>query len=469
MFILDLEDRVLLTVKKGNLIKKGDNVLIGLSGGPDSMVLLYLLLEIQNEIPFLIYIAHVNHGVRGKEADRDEEFVERLATNLEIPYYTTKIDMEGYAKKHKMSSEDAGRILRYGFFRKVLVNIGGGKIAVAHNKNDQAETLLMRFLRGTGIDGLRGMEHSAEDIIRPLLDISRTEIENYIEENCIDTRLDKTNLVPIYNRNKIRLEAIPYIEENFNPNIIDTLWRTSSIMAVDSSFLNEYTLIKYKELIKNKRKDSIVLDRNEFLKEHTAIKQRIIRQTIYDLTSSLKGFTSKHILDIVELFDKGGTGKSIDLINSIVAEISYDNLVIKLGNKEKKVDYSYDINIGESLYIEESNCFIETKVISIEKEELNFDDRFIKYFDYDKIESGLHVRNRMAGDKFVPFGMDGTKKLKDFFIDEKIPLKKRDDIPIILDNRNIIWVVGLRISEEYKITSETKRVLAIKYYENPEN
>jgi len=464
---LGLKEQMLLTIDQHSLIDKGDNILIGLSGGPDSMALLYGLLEIQNQKSFSIYIAHVNHGVRGEEADEDEKFVERLSKKLNLPYYSTRIDMEGYAKKHKMSSEEAGRKLRYDFFRDTLLNIGGGKIAVAHNKNDQAETLIMRMLRGTGIDGLKGMEYKTEEIIRPLLDISRAEIEEYIEINKIETRLDKTNLVPIYNRNKIRLEVIPYIKENFNPNIIDTLWRTSKIMSYDSSFLNEYTLKTYRDLMKSKKKNSIILYRKKFSKEHTAIKQRIVRQAIYDLTNNLQGITSKHILDIVELFDRGDTGKSIDLINNIIAETSYDDLIIKMRNKEYSVDYNYDISFEKPIYIKETNCFIEARVVPKEKVEINFKDRFIKYFDYDKIEDGLHLRNRKTGDKFVPLGMNGMKKLKDLFIDEKIPLNKRDTIPILTDGKNIIWVVGLRVSEDYKITPSTKNVLVIKYYKKP--
>lgn len=454
---------MLSTIREHSLIKEKDNILIGLSGGPDSMALLYALLEIKEKIPFLIYIAHVNHGVRGKDADEDEKFVEELSKDLNIPYYSTKIDMEGYAKLHKMSSEDAGRKLRYGFFREVLSKIGGGKIAVAHNKNDQAETLIMRFLRGTGIDGLGGMEYKSGNIIRPLLDISRDEIENYIEKNRIKTRLDKTNLVPIYNRNKIRLEAIPYIEKNFNPNIIDTLWRTSNIMSEDSNFLNKYSLNKYKEYMKTKKKDSIILDRNEFIKEDDAIKKRIIRHCINDLTGSLKGITSKHILDIVELFDKGETGKSINLINNIVSETSYDDIVIRLGNSEDRISYNYNLSLGKPIYIEETNFFIEAKILPRSEAEINFKDRFIKYFDYDKIEGGLCVRNRLRGDKFIPLGMNGMKKVKDLFIDEKVPLDKRETIPIVADDKNIIWVVGFRINEKYKITSSTKNVLIIKY------
>ena len=175
--------------------------------------------------------------------------------------------MEEYAKEKGLSSEEAGRALRYGFFREILSSIGGGKIAVAHNKNDQAETLLMRFFRGTGIDGLKGMEYKNEDIIRPILGIERSEIEKYLLDRNIESRLDKTNLEPIYNRNKIRLELIPYIKKYFNPNIIDTLWRTSEVVSVDSNFLERYSKETYSKLVKKREKNSIILDGSLFVKE----------------------------------------------------------------------------------------------------------------------------------------------------------------------------------------------------------
>ena len=186
-----MEDRVLKTIKKYNLIQEGEEIVIGLSGGPDSMALLYVLLDIREEIDFNIHIAHVNHGIRGKDALADEKFVEKLAKKINLPYYSKTVNMDKYAKEQGISSEEAGRKLRYGFFREILFKLGGGKIAVAHNKNDQAETLIMRFFRGTGIDGLKGMEYKNGDIIRPILGIERKEIEKYLLDRNIESRIDK--------------------------------------------------------------------------------------------------------------------------------------------------------------------------------------------------------------------------------------------------------------------------------------
>ncbi|HSH34629.1 tRNA lysidine(34) synthetase TilS [Schnuerera sp.] len=457
-----MENKVLTIIKENKLIERNDNIVIGLSGGPDSMALLYILLDIKKEIDFNIFIAHVNHGVRGKDALSDEKFVKNLAKKLNLPFYLKRVNMDEYAKEQKISSEEAGRALRYGFFREILTEIGGGKIAVAHNKNDQAETLLMRFFRGTGIDGLKGMEYINGDIIRPILGIEREEIERYLSDKNIETRLDKTNLEPIYNRNRIRLELIPYIEKHFNPNIVDTLWRISKVVSIDSKFLEQYSKETYAKLVQKKEKNSIILNGSLFLKENRSVQQRIIRNCIFDINGDLQGFTNRHILDILTLFLEGGTGKSIDLINNIVAKTSYDDFVIEKKKSSQHRDFLFKIDIEGITYIDELQFKINAKVLPKKDIKIIPKDKFVKYFDYDKIVGGLYIRNRKNGDRFVPFGMKGSKKIKDYFIDEKIPKEERDIIPLITDEENILWVVGYRSSDIYKITADTKKVLIIK-------
>ena len=226
-----MEGKIRLNLEKLNLGEK-EKLLLAVSGGPDSMAMLFAMKNLSETMGFKLFIAHVNHGVRGELALRDQVFVEKTAKELNIPYYTKNVDMVAYGKELGISSEDAGRLLRYGFFREVLSNLGGGYICVAHNKNDQAETVLLRILRGTGVEGLKAMELISGDIIRPLINVERTEIEDYIRDNKIETMLDHTNLQAIYSRNKVRLELIPYIQENFNPNIIDSLCRLSDRKSV---------------------------------------------------------------------------------------------------------------------------------------------------------------------------------------------------------------------------------------------
>lgn len=456
-----MKEQVLKAIKEHDLIEKGDNILIGVSGGADSIALLYVLLEIKEEIDFNIFIAHVNHGVRGDEALEDERYVEYTAKKLGLPYFSKRVNMNEYARAKKISSEEAGRELRYGFFREILSKIGGGKIAVAHNKNDQAETLLLRFFRGTGIDGLKGMDYRNGDIIRPILGIERGEIEKYLRDKNIEFKIDRTNLEPVYNRNRIRLEVLPYIQEYYNQNIVDTLWRTSQLMSIDNGFLEEYSNKIYHKIVRSKDEYSIILDGKIFRREHRSIQNRIIRNCILELNGNLMGITMKHIEDIITLFLERGTGKSITLINNLVAKTSYDDFIIERPNRKETKGSVHKIRINGSTYIDELGYEIKTEVNSIHNLVLDNSNRYKRYFDYDKINGNIYVRNRKDGDRFVPFGMEGCKKVKDYFIDEKIPKDERDKIPIITDDKNIIWIVGYRTSQLYRITENTKNVIAI--------
>ena len=457
-----MENKLVNTIEEFNLINDGDNVLVGVSGGPDSMALLYLLLYAKKHLNFNILVAHVNHGVRGDEALEDEQFVRRKARELDLPYFSTNVDMIAYGEKHKISPEEAGRKLRYGFFRSILKQYNGGKIAVAHNMNDQAETLLMRIMRGTGIDGLNGMTYISGDIIRPVLNITRSEIEQYIEDKNIETVLDKTNLMPIYTRNKIRLELIPYIEENFNPNLTKTLWRLSQTSQNDTLFLNKFAEEKYLSIVKSEEKNRIVLDGEKFRKLDISIQQRIVILIITKLIEVFQGFSEQHISSITELFNSGNTGKSLNLPNDLVAKVDYDKLIIEQSSKKALKPFVYELIIGYN-HFSDLGYGLDIKVVDIEEVELNDELDNIKYFDYDKIKGGLKLRNRQNGDRFTPYGMKGSKKLKDFFIDSKVSRDQRDKVPLIVDDENIIWVVGYRVNDLCKLTNGTKNVLMIEY------
>lgn len=457
-----MENKVLNTIKEFNLIDNEDNVVVGVSGGPDSMVLLYLLLHAKKHMDFNILVAHVNHGVRGDEALEDEQFVRRKAKELNLPYFSTNVDMVAYGQKHKISHEEAGRELRYGFFRSILKQNNGGKIAVAHNMNDQAETLLMRIMRGTGIDGLNGMTYISGDIIRPVLNITRAEIEQYIEDKNIETVLDKTNLMPIYTRNKIRLELIPYIEDNFNPNITKSLWRLSQTSQNDTMFLQRYTEEKYLSLVKSEGKNRITLNGEGFRKLDLSIQQRIVILSITKIIGVFQGFSEHHISTITEIFNVGSTGKTIDLPNDLVAKVDYNKLIIERTPKKNSKHFVYELIIGYN-HLSDLGYDLNIKVVDVEKIDINEKLHNIKYFDYDKIKGRLRVRNRQDGDRFTPYGMKGSKKLKDFFIDSKVSREQRDKVPLIVDDENIIWVVGYRINDLYKLSLKTKNILMIEY------
>ena len=311
-------DVVKSNIEKYKLLKDTGTVLAAVSGGPDSMAMLYCLYRLKDQLHFKLIVAHVNHGVRGDLAKRDQDFVEGISRELGLDYYTTNVDMAAYGREHGMTAEEAGRLLRYGFFRDVLEDNGGGKIAVAHNKNDQAETVLHRIIRGTGLDGIRAMSMISGDIIRPLLNITREEIEAYIEDSNIPSVEDHTNLQTVYTRNRIRLELLPYLRDNFNPNIIDSLYRLSEIAQLDLQVLDGEMEKKYNLLVKNRINNSIIFRGEEFLKEDEGSARRLIRMAILDLLGDLNGFGEVHIQSATQLFFAGETGKSVDLGRNIL-------------------------------------------------------------------------------------------------------------------------------------------------------
>lgn len=297
-----MREKVLETIKKHNLIQDGDKLVLAVSGGPDSMAMLNILKEIQKEniIKFCFCVAHVNHMIR-EEAKQDEKYVEDYCKKNNIEFYSKSIDVIKLANNNKVGTEEAGRIARYAFFEEVLEKIKGNKIAIAHNKNDKVETVIMNIIRGTGIVGLKGIEHKRKKYIRPLLDCERTEIENYCEKENLRPRIDKTNFENTYTRNKIRNIVIPYIKSEFNPNIIDTIYRLSEIVEEEEKYIEEQVEKTYKKLLIEESEKEVILDLKLFNKEKKVIKSRILLYTITRLFGTSKEISKKHIEDLIKL------------------------------------------------------------------------------------------------------------------------------------------------------------------------
>ena len=297
-----MEQKVLETIKQNNLIQNGDKIVLGVSGGPDSMAMLHILKKIKekNKIKFEIIVAHINHMVR-KEASEDEEYVSQNCENMNLEFYSKSIDVKKLANTNKIGVEEAGRKVRYEFFEEVLKQTKANKIAIAHNKNDKVETTLMNILRGSGIKGLRGIEVKNSQYIRPLLECTRKEIEEYCIQNNINPKIDKTNLENDYTRNKIRNIVIPYIEKEFNPNIIETISRLSELIKKEDDYMQKETLIAYKEILEKEDKTEIVLKLSKFNNLHEVLRTRIILLAIAKIFGTAKNIEKVHIEDIVKL------------------------------------------------------------------------------------------------------------------------------------------------------------------------
>ena len=297
-----MKEKVLEIIKKYNLIENGDKIVIGVSGGPDSITLLNVLLEIKNEkiIDFDMVVCHINHMIR-EEAIQDEEYVLEFCKKYNIQCFVKRIDVENKAKEEKIGTEEAGRNARYEFFNEVLEKTKSNKIATAHTANDNAETVLMNIIRGSGTAGLKGIEAKRDNLIRPLIECSRDEIEEYCKENNLDPRIDKTNFENIYTRNKVRNMLIPYIKENFNPNIIEGLNRLSELSKQENDYLEKVTKQAYKEVLIEEQENQIILDLNKFNLQELVIKSRLVLYTINILFGTRNGIEKKHIEDIIKL------------------------------------------------------------------------------------------------------------------------------------------------------------------------
>lgn len=302
-----LEEKVLATINKYNMINKNDKIVIGVSGGPDSMTLLNVLNNLKEKLGISIYVAHINHMIR-KEADEETEYVKEFCEKIGVEFYYERIDVESEARKLKIGSEEAGRNIRYNFFNEVANRIGANKIATAHNSNDNAETVLMNIIRGTSISGLKGIEKIRDGkYIRPIIECNRDEIEEYCKENNLNPRYDKTNLENIYTRNKIRNMLIPFIKKEFNPNIIEGINRLSSIAYEEEQFINKFVENEYKKLLiyvnknKEENKTEIVLNMKEFNILDYVIKSRLVLYTISKIAGSATGIEKIHVDDIIKL------------------------------------------------------------------------------------------------------------------------------------------------------------------------
>ena len=455
-------EKVLSTINKHELIQKGDKIVVGLSGGPDSVCLLHILSRLKDKLDLEIYAAHLNHQIRGIEAQKDAFYISKLCEEMGITFFIKSINVPEYCEKNGVSIEEGARKLRYEMFYEIKNNTRANKIAIGHNLNDQAETILMRMMRGTGLQGLKGIEYIRDGvIIRPILDIERNDIEEYCKQNKLNPRIDKTNLESIYTRNKIRLELIPYMKDNFNSNIIESIVRMGNSLRSDNDYIESEALIKFKE-VSNINSDSVELNLKSYINLHNSMKVRILRNSIKHILGDTNFIDQRHIDDIIELEDESKIDKVINLPRGIYVYRKKDSII--LTNKEiviEEIDFCYNIPSNGFIKVKEIGTIIETQVVSINKYKRSKSDKSCKWFDFNKIKGGIVVRNRRSGDKIKLSG--GSKKIKDLFIDIKIPKEDRCKVPVIADDQGILSVGNFRNSENYKIDEETKEVLKVSF------
>ena len=437
-----MEEKIYKYILKHNMISIGDTVVVGLSGGADSVCLFTVLNNLRDRLSINLAGVHINHCLRGEDANRDERFAKYLCEKHNIPFCAYKIDVNEIANCKHLSIEEAGRLARYDAFREVASQYKNAKIAVAHHMNDQAETVLFNMFRGAGMNGISGIKPVNKDIIRPLLCVSRQEIEHYAKDNKLLYMTDETNKSDEYMRNRIRNHILPYAVMNINENAIANINQSANICLSAFDYIKDVATMHYNELVTVDDED-VVINSECFLKLPAIIKQNVIMLAFEHMYDSLKDISYKNIEDVVTLFDLP-VSKVKNLPDSMIAIREYEDVRLTRHVKEVETHLpQYKVEIRDW-----------------DNSEISKND-YTKFFDYDKIKTHLEMRTRRSGDYLIVDNRGSKKKLKDYFINEKVPASMRDNVPLFADGSHVVWVVGMRISEEYKVTANTKRVIIV--------
>ncbi len=466
--LLTLEQRVLNFIRGHHLILEPQRLVVAVSGGADSVCLLYVLFNLSEELGVSVYVAHLNHQLRGAEAEADAQYVAGIAEQLGLPAIVESRDVRAYQAQRRISLEEAAREVRYNFLAKVAKSVGAERVAVGHTLDDHVETILMHLIRGSGIRGLRGLLPlnkwvTAEDsltVIRPLLEVSREETAAYCQRQRLDPRIDATNFSLSPLRNRIRQQLLPLLR-NYNPQITEALVRTARIAVDNLAFLDEEASRAWDE-IASMEAGAIVLDKNRFLQINPAIQRHLLMLAIEKLLGTLKDIEAFHIEEIMDALNKPA-GKIITLPEGLTFSIEYNRYILGKDTATLSplppLEGEYRIEIpGETRL---PGWFVEAS-ISEPVQAPETENNFTACFDFDKVGNGLMARTRRPGDRFQPLGMSQPKKLNQFMIDAKIPQVWRQRVPIVVSDRHILWVVGWRIDERAKVTDKTRRVLCLK-------
>ncbi len=444
--------RVKKTIKKYDMLRPGDRVVLGVSGGADSVGLLHILYGLR-EYGLDLIVAHLNHGIRGVEAERDALFVEQIASSMKLKFEFGTVNTPAHRKETGLSLEDAARELRYEFFRNVCRKHNAGKIATAHTLNDQAETVMMRLLRGSGLTGLSGIPPVSDGlIIRPLIETSRSDIEEYLESKGIEWIEDSTNKLRTLLRNKVRLDLLPELE-SYNPQIKETLARTSDILRAADDYLRKEGEKGFRRVF-TKNKSELSGDLKKYKRLHEALRLSVLRVALEESKKNLKNISYVHLVSADELLmSETPSGESEFPEGTVVAKGHESFLVTTKSLLARKFSYSIP-SAGKWKFDE-----FEVDIEKVKADTLEEESEYTAYFDPDSVEFPIEVRSFKPGDRFIPLGMKSSKKVKDYFIDRKVPRFLRKRIPIFISKGEIMWLGGFRMGERFKVTKKGGQAL----------
>ncbi|MHB0884405.1 MAG: tRNA lysidine(34) synthetase TilS [Bacillota bacterium] len=469
MVRLGFVDKVRSTIEANKLLAPGDALVVAVSGGPDSLALLHALVALTPEYGLRLVVAHLDHRLRGEEGRADAAFVRAAATDLGLEAVTGEADVLALAARRRQGTEEAAREARYAFLSRVSAEHGCTKVAVGHNQNDQAETVLMRLIRGSGPDGLAGMAPSrllgGIRVIRPLLDVTRGEIEAYCGQLGLQPRHDRTNEDPNYLRNRIRGELLPLLADRYNPGVIRSLAGLAARMADENQVLRALTAVAYARLVVETGDDEVRLDLGRLSAEPMAIRRRLVRRAAS--RAGAARLSAERVAAILDLAAGGRTGAIVELSDGYGAVRETSVLVIGRIAAGTELLTERRLPLPGRADLPEAGLAIVSEVLPAERfpgeagvarDEAFLDAEAVE----EKTGNDLWVRSRRPGDSFYPEGAPGARKLKDFLIDAKVPRRWRDRVPLVVggaQNEVIVWVAGWRIAEAFRVGPQTLRII----------
>jgi tRNA(Ile)-lysidine synthase len=480
----DMENRFLEEITSRGLLEKDDAVLVGVSGGADSVALLQLLWELNQKQGWSLqlHIAHLNHQLRGEDAEEDARFVEALAERCKLPFTAASVDVRQHAEQAGLSIEQAARHCRFEFFERLCLQQGIKKLALAHHADDNAETVLHRIIRGTGLRGLVGIRamrrfrpESELQIIRPMLGLRREEINEYLRERKLEYRTDHSNESLQFTRNHIRHEVLPLLETHFNPQVIEALNRLAEQAEGVDDFLTETSQRILQSLLIDRNDRQLCLHAPSLVRRPRIMQTQLIRQAILLLDIPEGEINYGHLNAVADLAAETEGTKSLDLPAGLRVTRRYTRLVFERSNGEKiPCEAEGEVHVSVSGKTPLRGCGLELEIDSFESDEKivmkHIHDRRIapgkvsweEWVDMDCVHPPLIARRRRPGDRFFPLGMSGMKKIKDFLIDEKIDAHLREQTVVLCDQLGPIWIVPFRIDERVRMTSATNHVLRLR-------
>lgn len=442
-------------------------MVVGVSGGPDSTMLCHVLHRLRESYDLTLTVAHLNHGVRGSEAARDARFVEQCARRLGLLCVVKEEDVPAYCRENARSFQEGAREIRYRFLEEVREKSRAKKIALGHNADDQAETIMLWLLRGAGLKGLGGMPPVRNGvIIRPLIETTREEIESYLREKGIDFVVDSSNLKGDYERNRLRQELFPLLKKHYNPRLVKSLVTTASIISMENQYLEDIAQKKLKLILASKNHASAVIDCTRFAALPLVIQLRCLRTVLEGIKGDLQGIAATHLYDLTAIMAGTEAHRLLKLPGGIRAEKSYRFLTLTTepASITPAFSYRFDALPGRVMIPEIGRQITFTLTRGCGGEALKMKPS-CACLDAEKTHMPLTIRSVKPGDAFQPLGMKGEKKLQDFFTDEKVPRPERKRVPLVVFGDEVAWVGGMRISHRLRVTAKTRTVLKIEMEE----